>query len=175
MRRHTTRLIGALATVLMTTGLTSAASASAESSMEAPARLHKPARRRRLNKALTEKLSTLNERNMKMDQQLGFEKELKAKARRNLNTLVEIAATLKGFLKNANQHARDCKARGYFASRSQKVHDNFLEILDRLIARFQIRAAHIDIIRFMVGIGLVRLQMIVAGVQWLRTDNRNGS
>ena len=85
------------------------------------------------NKALTEKLSTLNERNMKLDQQLGFEKELKAKARQNLNTLVEIAATLKGFLKNANQHARDCKARGYFASRSQKVHDNFLEILDRLI------------------------------------------
>ena len=51
---------------------------------------------------------------------------------------------------------------------------NAREILDRLIARFQIRAAHIDIIRFMVGIGLVRLQMIVAGVQWLRTDNRNG-
>ena len=25
------------------------------------------------------------------------------------------------------------QARGYFASRSQKVHDNFLEILDRLI------------------------------------------
>eukprot|EP00040_Diaphanoeca_grandis_P017584 m.91954 g.91954 ORF g.91954 m.91954 type:complete len:470 (+) comp26512_c2_seq2:449-1858(+) len=85
------------------------------------------------NKSMTEKLALITDKKIELEKQVGHEKRLRKKASKNVSVLVEIIAEMQDHLGKANQLRKDCSARGYFATRSQKVHDIFASSIEKLI------------------------------------------
>jgi len=84
------------------------------------------------NKNLTEKLAIVTDKKIELEKQVGHEKRLRTKSSKAVSKMIEIISEMYDHLDKAQQLRKDCSARGYFATRSQKVHDCFEMSIERL-------------------------------------------
>lgn len=85
------------------------------------------------NRKLRRGIDDLRTEKETLSSKVSHQKDLKSQQATQYNRLVEVLAEMQSGVKAAKKLSDDCAARGYFASKSRKLHDTFAALQDMLL------------------------------------------